>query len=205
MHWMSPVHEDRYGDRPASPTSSEGTSPPGPDALAEELSRQYRERVRFFAARRLRDRHLAEDVAQEALRRVLEALREGRVKNLSAVPGFLFETARHICQQRARTDSREVRAYQRVAGATSEKADSTDYLNDLITEERRGEVRAAFRQLSDEDQDVLRMSYVSGLDTEEIARRLGAQPGAIRVRRHRALKRLAEIMGVTKTEDREQQ
>jgi len=66
-----------------------------PDAMAAELSLRFRDRLRFFAARRLRDKNLAEDVAQETLRRALEALRAGRVENLAALPSFLFETARH--------------------------------------------------------------------------------------------------------------
>ena len=39
----------------------------------------------------------AEDVAQETLRRVLAALEAGRVANLEALPGFVFQTARHLC------------------------------------------------------------------------------------------------------------
>jgi RNA polymerase sigma-70 factor, ECF subfamily len=201
---MSPVPGDRYGN-PSAPGEPATASSSDPDALAAELSHRFRDRLRFFAARRLRDRNLAEDVAQETLRRVLEALRAGRVQNLEALPGFLFETARHICQQRSRSDGREAKAYQRLAGPGGEEPRLTsDPLADLITEERREAVRLAFSHLAEGDQALLTMSYVEGLETEEIARRLDAQPGAIRVRRHRAVRRLAEILGVTKEKEREQ-
>ena len=205
MHRMSPVSGDRYPDSsaPAEPSAAGSADP---EALASELSHRFRDRLRFFAARRLRDRNLAEDVAQEALRRVLEALRAGRVENLAALPGFLFETARHICQQRSRSDGREAKAFQRLAGSGEEEPSvSGSPLADLISEERRQAVRRAFSQLAEADQTLLTMSYVEGLSSEEIARRLDAQPGAIRVRRHRAVRRLAEILGVTNEREREQQ
>ena len=205
MHQMSPAPEDRYGR--SSP--DEGAAVPGrpdPDVLAVDLSERFRDRLRFFAARRLRDKNLAEDVAQEALRRALEALRADRVKNLAALPGFLFETARHICQQRSRSDGREAKAYQRVGGSLREESTaSSDPLTELISEERRDAVRHALSQLAEGDQELLRMSYVEGVATEEIARRLNARSGAIRVRRHRAVRRLAEILGVTQDKEREQQ
>lgn len=206
MNWKSPVPGDRYGNPspPAEPVAAAGGS--DPDAMAAELSHRFRDRLRFFAARRLRDRNLAEDVAQETLRRVLEALRAGRVENLAALPGFLFETARHICQQRSRSDGREVRAYQRLGESGGEEPSVPgDPLTDLISEERRDAVRRALSQLPEGDQALLQMSYVEGLSTDEIAGRLDAQPGAIRVRRHRAVKRMAEILGVTKEREREQQ
>jgi len=206
MHRMSPVPEDRYGtpSQPAEPAQAAGGS--DPDAMAAELSLRFRDRLRFFAARRLRDRNLAEDVAQETLRRALEALRERRVENLAALPAFLFETARHICQQRFRSDGRELKAFQRLTPSRDEEPQvQDDPLAELISEERRGAVRRAFSRLGEDDQALLRMSYVEGLGADEIGRRLNAQPGAIRVRRHRATRRLAEILGVTKEKDREQQ
>jgi DNA-directed RNA polymerase specialized sigma24 family protein len=41
------------------------------------------------------------------------------------------------------------------------------------------------------------MTYRDELSSDEIGRKIGATPGAVRVRRHRALRRLAELLGVT--------
>ena len=43
----------------------------------------------------------------------------------------------------------------------------------------------------------LRTLWDEGLSTAEIGRRLGITPGAVRVRRYRAVRKLAELLGVT--------
>jgi RNA polymerase sigma-70 factor (ECF subfamily) len=167
-----------------------------PDELMERLAEQYRGRLRVFATRRLRgDSAAAEDVVQEALRVVLEALRAGRVRESAALAGFVFETARNLCLHQARSRSREWRALERLA--VSPPVESPDVLGRLIGEERRCAVRAALDRLNDDDRRLLVMTYVHARDSEDIGRELGLSPGAVRVRRHRALKRLSVHLGVT--------
>ena len=211
---MSPPGEDRYaGDGSADDANHPAETSTGapasatdsnvdPDALAAQLSDRFRDRIRFFAARRLRDRDAAEDVAQEVLRRTLEALRAGRVENREALPAFLFQTARHVCMQWGRSEGRRDRAFDRLQSGSSEADPGEDTLSGLITEERREEVREAFSHLTPADREVLSLSYVEAMGAEEIARRLNSTPGAIRVRRHRALNRLAEFLGVTNRSER---
>jgi RNA polymerase sigma factor (sigma-70 family) len=187
---MSPLGDDRYGQ--------EGIDS---DALAAQLSERFRDRLRYFAARRLRDRDAAEDVAQEVLRRTLEALRAGRVENREALPAFLFQTARNVCMQWGRSEGRKDRAFTRLHAG--EEDPEGDPLADLITEERRERVREAFEHLVPRDREVLRLSYVEALEAEEIATQLHLTIGAVRVCRHRALNRLAEILGVTHRSRRE--
>ena len=161
----------------------------------------FREPLRLFAARRLGDWMAAEDVAQEALRLGLEAMRTGRIESAEALPGFLFKTAVHVCMHRGRSASREKRALQRFGGG-SEDADEGP-LGALISSERRAGVRKALEGLEAEDRRLLELTYEQELSSEEIGRRLGLTPGAVRVRRHRAIRRLTELLGVTKSRDRE--
>lgn len=185
-----------------APTENDDILALSPEKLTEDLSARYRERIRFFAARRVRDRSIAEDVAQEVLRRAFEALRAGRVQNRQALPGFLFQTARHVCMQHSRSEGRRSRAFSRLTGA-GEQDPAVDPLTDLITNERRRLVRDAMSKLGPDDREVLELTFTEGLDAEEIGRRLQLTAGAVRVRRHRALARLAESLGVTNPPDRE--
>ena len=160
----------------------------------DALAREFWDRIRLFAARRLGDVAAAEDVAQETLRRVLEALRAGRIENHLALPAFVYQTARHICLQRYRSSGREMRALGRLHGGRS-VPEPSDALTALITEERRAAVRAALARLDEHDRELLRLVFVEAMDTAELARRLAVTRGALRVRKHRALGRLARLLG----------
>lgn len=161
-----------------------------------------RERLLYFAARRVRNFTDAEDVAQETVRRGIEALQAGRIEKPASLASFLFQTAVHVCQRWHRSEGREVKALRRF-GATETESAPDDPLGSLISEERRAAVRRALGQLGDEDRQVLSLTYSEALTSAEIARRLGISEGNVRVRRHRALRRLAEVLGVTRAPGRE--
>ena len=179
--------------RYTAPTDATGSAEN--DAVALE---RLRDRIRLFAARRLRSWTEAEDVAQEALRRALESIQTGKMINPAALPAFLFQTATHICQHRALSAGREAKALQRLASdGPLLAAIPADPLNSMISEERRAAVRNALDRLDPADRDVLSLSYIETLDAADIGRRLGLTPGNVRVRRHRALRRLSELLDVT--------
>jgi len=190
---------ERYTGTPPAAPELEG--PATSTVASDDLARRFQARLLVFAARRLRNRAAAEDVVQETLRRVLEALQSGRLRNPNALPAFVFETARHVCQRLLRSSQREQRALTRFSAQPSD--DQPQALAALISEEERARVRACFARLGDDDRDVLTMTFAEGLETKEIAGRLGISPGAVRVRRHRALGRLAELMGETNRSNRE--
>jgi RNA polymerase sigma factor (sigma-70 family) len=164
--------------------------------LAVELNDRFWKRLCVFAARRVRDRSAAEDVAQETLRRVLEALRDNRIEKLEALPAFVFQTARNICLHYGRSARREQGALLKFRGGMQDSSgDEEDALVCLIDEARQQEVRNAMQELNEDDRELLRLLYVEGLKSSEIATRLGVDAGTLRVRKHRALKRLAERLG----------
>lgn len=159
---------------------------------------EFRVPLRLFAARRLRSWSAAEDVAQEALRVGLEALNAGRIESAEALGGFLFRTAVHLCMHRGRSALRERRALERLASpAEAGAGPADDPLETLLSTEREASVREALGRLAGDERELLEMTYRDELGAEEIGRRLGATPGAVRVRRHRALRRLAALLGVT--------
>ncbi len=164
--------------------------------VAAELNERFWKRLCIFAARRLRDRSAAEDVAQETLRRVIEALRQEKIEKLEALPAFVFQTARNICLHYGRSARRQESALLRFRGGLqTSSGEEEDPLAVLVDEARRAEVWEALEKLEDDDRELLRMLYVDGLENAEISRRLGVDPGTLRVRKHRALKRLADLIG----------
>jgi RNA polymerase sigma factor (sigma-70 family) len=180
----------------ASEPTSPAPDPPFPGPSGEELATRYWERLRLFAARRLGSVDAAEDVAQETLRHVSEALRAGRLREPAALPGFVFQTALHLCLQQLRASGREARGLVRLAAAAQEN-ETRDALATLIAEERCREVHRALARLRADDRELLRQLYFLDLDPDSIARQSGVTSGALRVRKHRALLRLAQLVNRT--------
>ena len=181
--------------------TKERSSAPRPEAFAGE-SRQpreiaatvgdaYWERVRLFAARQLRDRTEAEDVAQETMRVILEALSRGTILNLDALPGFVFQTARHLCLKRMRSQRRGETALAKVGKSDVDPA--ADALASLLDDERMQRVRSIIEALPVPDQQLLQLFYVEGLGAEEVGRRLSITAAAARVRKHRLISRLSSL------------
>ena len=170
---------------------------PGADTVAADIAERYLSRLRLFALRRLRVLAEAEDAAQETLRRVLMALREGRVVDMNALPAYIFETARHVCAHAMRHQQRTERAHAGLSDVSAATAVADDPLSALIATERIREVRAALADLAPEDRELLRLTYVEGLSAEAIATRLAMSAVNVRVRRHRLQKQLASKLGVT--------
>jgi RNA polymerase sigma-70 factor (ECF subfamily) len=157
----------------------------------EELALRFTQRLQLFAARRLNDISAAEDVAQETLRIVVEAVRANRIENLDALPGFVFQTARNICLHWIRSTAREKSAFARLEREPAEESPRTDALARLVSAERAQLVKAALNRLGGEDKRLLTMIYYGDLGSDEIAMTLGVTTAAVRVRKHRALQRLA--------------
>jgi RNA polymerase sigma-70 factor (ECF subfamily) len=149
----------------------------------------------MFAYRRVRDRALAEDLAQETLRQVGLALEQGRLENPAALPGFVFQTAQHLCLQRYRSETREARAMERLERESAIDRKEYDPLSQLVDGERRAEVRRAMNRLDPSDRRLLERLYFQDLPHAIIAAELGVTPEALRVRKHRALRRLAVLLG----------
>lgn len=188
LHMTSPL-EDGLSHSPAR------TNPAGDTAVAEaELAARYWDRIRLFALRRVKDSAAAEDIAQEAIRLVAEALRAGRVENLEALPGYAFKTAQHLCLQRFRAAGREANALTKL-GSQPQVDHHQDPLVALIGEERRISVRRAIEDLTAPDRELLTLLYFDEIDAATAATRLGVTAEALRVRKHRALKRLGLLLG----------
>ena len=160
----------------------------------QELASRFRGRLLVLAARRLPDPSEAEDVAQETLQRVMEALRDDRLQNLEALPAFVYQTARHVCLQRGRKWTRRRRAYERWRRGAGPGHAEPEALTAVIDAERCAAVRQALSHMDAGDRELLHMIYYEEIDATTVARRLSVTRGAFRVRKHRALQRLSELL-----------
>ena len=186
-------------DRLGSPRATASEHDLASQTVAE-LSERLRPRLVTIACRILGDRAAAEDATQEAMRRCLESARGGRIADLQALPSFLLGVVRNVCRERRRSSVREGRALGRMAAESA--GDETEalpsVLDRLISEERCTELNLALAELKSDERELLRLIYHEGREPDEIAAELKLKPGAYRVRKHRALQRLGEVLGAAR-------
>lgn len=142
---------------------------------------------------RLRDPQLIEDVRQETLFRVITALKS---KNSLQCPEKLGAFVNAVCTNllfevyRRESRRRNVEVHDE-ADAADERASVE---SELVTEERRQEVRRVLEELPSNDRDLLRMVFYEGIDRADICRQLHVEREYLRVLVHRAKSRFRECL-----------
>ncbi|NJP96042.1 RNA polymerase sigma factor [Nonomuraea sp. FMUSA5-5] len=143
--------------------------------------------ITAYAARRCDEPQDAADVVAEtfavAWRRV-EELPEGDEATL-----WLYGVARKVLANHFRGDNRR-RA--RTADLDAELADLYGHSPD--TEVELDAIGRAFRSLPGDDRELLSLLAWEGLEREEIAKVLGLSRNAVRIRLHRARRRLSRAL-----------
>lgn len=155
--------------------------------------------LRIIALRALRDADLADEAVQETLSRAVIALEAGRVDDPAKLGAYVAGIANHVCLHMLRDrkdtvsledDSGEPRGFPQLRTVHNP-------LEALISEDERKRLRAAFDELSQSDQRLLRLSFHEDRSPTEIAAALSEPPERVRKRKSRALERLRQaFLGV---------
>jgi len=160
-----------------------------PHTLASIHDRYFPEVYRY-AAYRLGDALVAEDVASEAFVRLLESLRAGAGPRTS-VRSWLIGTANHLVHDHFRT------IYQRPERELDERTagENDDPHEHLERSERSQGLRRAFESLTPEQQHVLALRFGGGYNLEETADLMRKNANAIKALQFRALAALRRALG----------
>lgn len=163
-----------------------------PDALGE-LFRRHHERVYAFCYRMVGDRATAEDVCQEVFLRVLRFRHGYRAR--AAFTTWLLRIARNSCLDALRRSDRERRAL------ATQRVESEVAMDGRPNEEDVARVQEALARLAPKDREVLVLSRYHDLPVAAIAEICGASVSAVKVRIHRALRRLRHVYRTLEHED----
>jgi RNA polymerase sigma-70 factor (ECF subfamily) len=155
----------------------------------DDLYERYRVPVFTFLLRLTGHHHLAEDLFQETFLRVYRA--RVAYEPSGQFRAWLFTIARRLV----------VDHYRREKIEWEQEPEALAALAAPDTVEGRAEAREflagterALRQLPPAQRELILLSRVAGMDTDEIARVNGSTPGAIRVAIHRALRRVRSLV-----------
>jgi RNA polymerase sigma factor (sigma-70 family) len=138
--------------------------------------------VLAYALRRT-ERTVAHDVAAETF---LVAWRRLEVVPADATP-WLYGVARRVLANERRAESRRAALAERMRAVCVSQPNGDAAARD-------GLLRAALARLPDRDREALALVAWEGLSTAQAARAMGCAPTAMRVRLHRARRRLARAL-----------
>lgn len=167
-----------------------------PDVL-EAFYREHVEAVQRFVARRVSDPHLAADLTADVFLEAIDAAVRYQ-PSLGTPRAWLFGVARNVLAMHVRRSVREARAVSRVQGRRLVSPDAIQRIVERIDAERDArQLLAALNDLDEGQRVVVELVAVDGLTPTEAATVLGLTPVAVRVRLHRARKRLAATRPAT--------
>jgi RNA polymerase sigma-70 factor (ECF subfamily) len=169
---------------------ADGAGEPAETALVS----RFRRRVFLYGMRHLRDEGRADDLSQEVMATTITRLRAGEVDNPLRIASFVLGMARWMTHD----DRRRRRRAREVAEAAAAE-------RDMVVEPREpvdGEaLAAALAELPERERAVVVLSFQQERTAPQIGEALGLKAGHVRVIRHRAIARLARVMGVPDGEE----
>ena len=152
----------------------------------EEIVRLTHRRVYSLAYRLVRDRSEAEDVAQDAFLRMYRGLAGFREEARFETWLYRVVTNCALSSMRKRGRFGVLLAEQEADVAVPDRAEQTALDRDSI--------ERALDRLPEGQRVTLLLKDVYGLSGAEVASELGIEEGAVKVRVHRARKRLKELL-----------
>ena len=173
-----------------------GARQPGfPAASAEEaaftdLFRSHREGIARYMVRRGAD-ELAADLAAETFAIAWRRRAQWRALDAEQQVAWLYGVARNVLANAHRAQRRAAGLADRLVQAADRNADVADHGN--LTVEQLA-VAAAFDQLSDADQEVIRLVAWDALTPQQAAQVLGCRTATLAMRLHRARTRLKKLI-----------
>ena len=156
-------------------------------AFQEIYEEYYRKILRYCLFNGQNDEG-AKDVCQEVFLRAWKSLPSFSLKNGGTIQAFLFRIARNLLIDLSRKKKEyALQEYEEIE--THE-----DFVENLAREQNIKYVRTALAKLEEKDRQIVILRYFEELSTADVAKALGMKEGALRVRIHRTLKKLQEIL-----------
>lgn len=162
----------------------------GHDREAEgELYRRMAPRVRLYGLRHLRDGHAADDLTQQVLITMLEALRAGRLREPEKLASFVLGTCRMTVLDLRRSAHRRERLLEQFGVDLLVPAQSSGPQFD------HEQLVRCMEALKERDRTVVVMTFYDERTGADVAGFLGLSAANVRVIRHRAIHQLRRCMG----------
>jgi RNA polymerase sigma-70 factor (ECF subfamily) len=159
----------------------------GDSAAEAELYTAYSRGVFLIATVRTRDAEAARDLTQDVFLAVLGAVRAGQLREPDKLPAFVQGIARNLINSYLRA-----RAHRGECDLPDAELHGGDLVDDLELAERQRLVHRELESFEPLDRKILTWSVLEGHSLADIARRLNLSHEAVRARKSRLVKKIAE-------------
>ena len=152
-----------------------------------EVCRRMAPRIQLYGLRHLRSRHGADDLVQQVLLAMLEALRAGRLRDPDKLPHFVLGTCRMTVVGLRRSALRQERLL-------------AEFGSDLVPEQPAplklddDQLARCIQTLKERERSVVVLTFYDEQTAGETAGYLGISEANVRVIRHRAIRQLRACM-----------
>jgi RNA polymerase sigma-70 factor, ECF subfamily len=153
----------------------------------EELCRRMGPRIRLYGLRHLRSPAAADDLVQQVLVTVLEALRASRLREPDKLAHFVLGTCRTMVLDARRTSQRQIVLLATFKGDLM----PAPLPRPMVDDDR---LARCVQSLKERERSVVVMTFYDERTASDTARALGLSEANIRVIRHRALRQLRSCM-----------
>jgi RNA polymerase sigma-70 factor, ECF subfamily len=155
-----------------------------------EMCRRMGPRIRLYGLRHLRSAAAADDLVQQVLLKILEALRTARLREAERLVQFVLGTCRMTVLDLRRNSRRREELLARFGGDLVPDPPPMPSLDD-------SQLVRCVQALKERERSVVVMTFYDEQTAAETAGFLGISEANVRVIRHRAIQQLRTCMGAT--------
>lgn len=165
----------------------------GNSKAISQIYETYLQRIYRYVAYRVNDERDIEDITAEVFIKMIEALPSYQITG-APFEAWLYRIAysRIIDMRRKRTRHPQEDLPERMA------SEQPTPEQNVLDEQADHELRSAFSSLKEDDQNVLYLRFVEGKTHKEVAKIVNKSVTAVKATQHRALTRLANLLGQEK-------
>lgn len=154
-----------------------------------ELCRRMWPRIRLYGLRHLRTAPEADDLAQQVLVAVIEALRAGRLRDPAKLAHFALSVGRNTVIELRRTTRRRERLLEEFGPHLLPPPAAPAPFVDL------GQLARCVQGLKERERSVVLLTFYDDRSSADAASLVGVSEANLRVIRHRAIRQLRVCMG----------
>jgi RNA polymerase sigma-70 factor (family 1) len=172
------VRENEHKDFIIS-INDEGSNSPA----FSEIFRQYYSTLCYFAERIIGDSSSTEDIVEEVFLKVWN--KSEPFESSKHLKYFLYQSTRNACLDEIKK-TRHAKERQLIY-LNEDMEDTVPYINEIIHAEVIREIYQAIKELPEQCGRIITMSYIDGLNNDEIANKLGLSVQTVKNQKSRGI------------------